>query len=181
MTIARRPHQVRRGYTLVELLAVMAISIILGAVSLPTLRAYTRDSKVKAGADTFRARIADARSAAVGQGRAYRVALSPDGSQVKVEPDDLDTVGTTPVDTNDADTPVIIEEGMPEHVTVEPVVDDGTQQVTDQSGWVRVATFLPDGTCREDHAIVRIREPGQSPIAIRIRGLTGTVAHATGQ
>ncbi len=40
-------------------------------------------------------------------------------------------------------------------------------------GWTTVATFLPDGTCREANVTVEVREQTFAPIRIQIRGVTG--------
>src|SRR5262245_7442259 len=173
--IAARPHRCRRsGYTLLELLAVIAILITLGGLIAPTLTALAGDSKVKAGADLVRGRIADAKAAAMKEGRAYRVAISEDGMRVRVSPDEV-AFALAPATEDDEDDmgPLIVEDDMPTNVTVVPQLADGTQAVMDQSGWIRVLTCLPDGTCREDVAILEIREPGTHSMVIRVRGLTG--------
>ena len=43
----------------------------------------------------------------------------------------------------------------------------------DGSGWTTVATFLPDGPCREANVLVEVREKNYPPIRVRIRGVTG--------
>jgi hypothetical protein len=68
---------------------------------------------------------------------------------------------------------VIVEEEMPAPVTAVPVLDEGAQAVVDEAGWIRVVTFLPDGTCREATAAVEVREPGVHSMLLRVRGLTG--------
>ena len=50
--------------------------------------------------------------------------------------------------------------------------DDYTAQGSD--GWQRVATFLPDGTCREEGVEIRVEEKGVQPLTIRLRGITGS-------
>ena len=52
---------------------------------------------------------------------------------------------------------------------------DGSAPAVDADGWTRVATFQPDGTCREDAVAVRVRQPAVYPLVVRVRGLTGAV------
>ncbi len=169
MTARRR----RTGYTLMELLAVIAILTALGGILVPTLSGIGGDAKVKAGADAVRARMAEARAAAIEQGRAYRVAVSEDGTRVRVAPDELEFAGFEPLDVEGAG-PVIVEDELPTPVTVAPVLDEAAQAVVDEAGWIRVVTFLPDGTCREASAAVEVCEPGCHSMLIRVRGLTGS-------
>jgi Tfp pilus assembly protein FimT len=156
-----------------ELLAVIAILTALGGVLVPTLSGIGGDTKVKAGADIVRARMSEARAAAIEEGRAYRVAVSQDGTKVRVAPDELEFAGLGPT-ADDANGPLIVEDDFPTPVTAVPVIDEGTQTVVDDSGWVRVVTFLPDGTCREATAAVEVKEPGVHSMLVRIRGLTGS-------
>lgn len=162
----------RPGYTLMELLAVIAILTALGGVLVPTLGGLGGDTKVKAGADAVSARMAEARAAAIEQGRAYRVAVSEDGTRLRVAPDDLEFAGSEPINAEGAG-PVIVEDELPAPVTAVPVMDEGAQAVVDEAGWVRVVTFLPDGTCREASAAVEVKEPGVHSMLVRVRGLTG--------
>ena len=74
----------RSGYTLMELLAVIAILAALGGALIPTLSALSGDSRVKAGADTVRSFLAQARAAAIEHGQSYRVAVTEDGTRVRV-------------------------------------------------------------------------------------------------
>ena len=170
----------RRGASLVEVMATMAVLVILGGILAPTFRTMSRDSKSKAGADTLRGRIADARGAAVEGGRPYRLAISTDGKKVRVAPDEQAFVNMAANADDDDNGPMIAESALPADVTATTQHDDGSQATPDDAGWVRVATFQPDGTCREDSATVKIAEPGSRSIYIRIRGLTGAAVTESG-
>jgi hypothetical protein len=55
---------------------------------------------------------------------------------------------------------------------------DGVQVAPDQTGWVRVATFTADGTCREDFVEVVVTDTTNTnvaPMRIQIRGVTGAI------
>ncbi len=166
----------RGGYSLLELLVVIAILIILGAIIAPTFTSISKDSQVKAAADTVRGRAMAARSAAISENRTYKLAVSSDGLRVRVAPDD--TAFTTQAVSEDDDDagPTVTEDNLPKGVSAKLVVLAGQQSVTDDAGWVRVATFNPDGTCRDDQAVIEVAEPGITPLWVRIRGLTGATA-----
>jgi len=161
----------RSGFTLVEVLAVMTVLVILAAILAPSLRSFTRDTKVQAASDLIRGRIADARGEAMEHGRPYRLAVSQDGKKVRIAPDDqnFDTATVT----SDEIAPMVAEDALPKDVTATSQPQDGTAPAVDADGWTRVVTFQPDGTCREDAVVIRIRQPNMYPIVIRIRGLTG--------
>jgi prepilin-type N-terminal cleavage/methylation domain-containing protein len=163
----------RTGFTLLEVLVTMALLIILGALIAPSMRAMSGNSKSKAGADVVKARLSEARAAAIGQGRAYRVTLSPDGSQVQVSPEDPQQ----PTTSGNAATPVYVTEQMPTGVKATPMATPEEPQPTaDSDGWLRIVTYLPDGTCREEDAAVEVREGNTKAIVVRIRGLTGATS-----
>ena len=174
--MTRSPHRAARparpGYTLVEIMAVVAVLVILAAFLGPTLSGMNRDTRVKAAADTIRARANDARASAVGGNKTYRLALSANNSQLRIAPDDeaFDTQATTD---DDGDKPIVAVEEFPAGVTVRLIPTGAQAPVADGAGWVRAATFLPDGTCREDQVILEVRELGVTPVWVRIRGLTG--------
>jgi len=168
----------RAGVSLIEVVAVLAILLILGAMLIPTFRNTERDTKVKAGTDIIRTKIAEGRGAAIEDARAYRLSISPDQLTVRVEPDDLAGVEIPPAD--DDDPPFNAEEVMPKEVTVVAIHPDGSAPVLDSRGWTRVVTFLPDGTCREDSAVLEVRQVGIYTQQVIIRGLTGGVSVAKG-
>lgn len=165
-----RTHR-RSGYTLMELLIVMALLLILGGLLAPTFSSVSRDTGVKAGSDIVRARMEEARANAIEDARPYRFSVSTDGKRVRVSPEGFEEGMVQP--TNDGDNPPFVaEDEMPKNVSV--VQADDAAPMAD-GDWIRVATFLPDGTCKEDHAILEVREVGVHPMVVTLRGLTGTV------
>src|SRR4051794_11573982 len=76
----------RHGFTLLELLLVMALIVVLGAMAFPPIEAMYADARLVAAADQIRARWADARNQAIDEGRAYRFAIQPDG-HFRIAPD----------------------------------------------------------------------------------------------
>ena len=61
----KTPSPPRPGYTIFELVVVLAILLMLAAISLPSYEALYGNSKQRAAVDTVRTRIANARSKAV--------------------------------------------------------------------------------------------------------------------
>jgi prepilin-type N-terminal cleavage/methylation domain-containing protein len=163
----------RSGVTLIELLLVLAILVLLAAVTLPSLTGLKGNSEQQAAVDQMRGRIADARGLAMQEAVPYRLALSSDGKKIRVAPDtpEFGSVACSDEATGGAKT---IETTLTMcTVELEASVDEGEASPTEDS-WVTVATFLPNGTCREVLAVVRVMETGFPPIRIQIRGLTGT-------
>jgi prepilin-type N-terminal cleavage/methylation domain-containing protein len=171
----------RRGFTLLELVAVLAVLIILGAVLVPTLSGVRGDTRSKAGADTVRGFMAEARSKAMEDGQAYRIAVSPDGRTLRVSPESS-SMNMGMVDDGDTSPALVREDTLPDAVTAKLLTDENDDAATtDEAGWIRIATFLADGTCREDTVEVVVSETGVAPFVVRLRGLTGVVSIYRGQ
>ncbi|MBY0457180.1 MAG: type II secretion system GspH family protein, partial [Gemmataceae bacterium] len=68
MSRAARP---RRAFTLVEVLAVLAVMILLAAVLLPGIGAFRGDNRQRAAADAVRSELAHARALAREEGRPH--------------------------------------------------------------------------------------------------------------
>ena len=168
MTIRRHS-----GYTLIEIVVVMAVILILGAVFLPSLTGVEGDRPIKAAGDLLRARIADARSRAMDEGISYRLALSPDFRRVRITPDDQ-TLQSPPNESESQD-PLVSDNVFPKGVTARVVGDDSGEATVDQYGWTRIATFEPLGTCKETVVEVELNQPGVYSLVVRMRGLTGHV------
>ncbi len=166
------PESSRAGYTLVELLVVIAVIIIIGGLVTSTLTGQEGNTKVKAAADDVTAEIAMARSHAMEEGRNYRLSMSADGTKIRVALDDPDAVDSG---TEDQPKQYGSEKTLPTDVTIwrNPAAAEST--TADGDGWVRLATFQQDGTCKGDLIEFEIREPGVTSLVVQIRALTGHV------
>ena len=92
---------------------------------------------------------------------------SPDGLQIRVCPDESEL---TEESTADAAGGVIARtDSLPKGVVLTPMLPG--EPAAD--GWITLATFLPDGTCREIASEFRLAEPDNAAQVVRVRGLTG--------
>ncbi len=164
------PHR-RAGFTIFELMVVMALLILLAAVILPSVGAFRGDTRQRAGADTIRGEIVIARTRAMEENRPYRVAISQDGTRIRRAPDGLDFAQVSAF--GHPDPAAVAVDYEFEHVTAEVVAEQTDMPPDSADGWVTVATVQPDGTCREDSALVVIKEDKNGSLKVRVRGLTG--------
>ncbi|MGL4420608.1 MAG: pilus assembly FimT family protein [Gemmataceae bacterium] len=170
----------RLGYTLLEIIVVMAAILILGAAILPTLSGIRGSTQSQAGADMLRSRLSEARAKAMEDGTPYRVAVATDGKKFRIAPDTMEATGAEPMMNDSGMGPLIREDDLPMTVQAQVVADENEQMMQDTAGWIRIATFLPDGTCKEDGVEIEVKEPGVAPFIVRLRGLTGAVSIVRG-
>ena len=159
----------RRGYTLLELVVVMAILLLLAAVVLPSIGAFRGDTRLRAAADVIRGELATARGHAMESGVPYRVAINQAGTRIRRAPDGPEFAQTEAFGHPDGNAKVV--EYAFEHVTAEILA--GPESAGD-SEWRTIATLLPDGTALEENVVVGVREDDRQPMRIHVRGLTGT-------
>jgi type II secretory pathway pseudopilin PulG len=164
----------RTGFTLFELVIVLAMLIILAAATLPSFSAIRGNTDQKAGADVLRARIADARGLAMQEGSAYRLAVHQDGTRIRLAPDVAEFANVPASSVASAGVKAL--EVQLEKVTINVAADSesGGPAAADQDSWVTIGTFLPNGTCREIHTVIEVHEADFPPIKILLRGVTGT-------
>ncbi|MBP3959472.1 prepilin-type N-terminal cleavage/methylation domain-containing protein [Gemmata sp. G18] len=161
----------RRGFTLVEVLVVMAILLLLAAVVLPSIGAFRGDSRPRAAADVIRGELATARGRAMLESRPYRIAIGANGTRIRRAPDGPEFAETAAFEHADGGAAVV--EYAFDYVTAE-LLSDPSAASDSGNGWTTIAVVLPNGTCLDDNIIVGVREDSGSPLRIQIRGLTGT-------
>lgn len=160
------------GMTLLELLVVLAILLILAAFTLPSFEGLYGNSKQKAAADIVKARIAMARARAIETGTPQRLAVSADGLKIRLAPD-TEQFGQATADTRGGIGASANEDTL-DKVTAAVAVPDDEPQPSSDGTWTTVATFKPDGTCKEHNVTLELRQDNFPPIRIQIRGVTGT-------
>lgn len=183
------------GFTLLEVVLVLALIVILGALLYPSLDSMYADYRLTAAADEVRARWAEARAQAVNEGRDYRFAVVRNGGNIRIAPDSAAFWGNGGTATQpDAVTPpLIVETALPRGVRVllgDPVglaaqdLEGETSLPLGNIGldaWTGVVTFRPDGTADaldgRDSGVVRLTLVGKyaTPLVLELRTLTGSV------
>jgi prepilin-type N-terminal cleavage/methylation domain-containing protein len=178
----------RRGYTLLELLLVMAILVVMGALAFPALDTYYANFKVTAAADAVKGAWAEARERAIQDGIAYRFSLVPGTRHFRIAPDRADYwTGSRPDPDDPSNPPLILERSLPKNVVFNVNGGDNSAPTAptdnrsssseddpvDPSQYVTVTVFLPVGTAQNDVEL-RLETKGASPLTLRLRALTGT-------
>jgi prepilin-type N-terminal cleavage/methylation domain-containing protein len=169
---------VRRGFTLLELLLVLAILVILSALVMPAIENMYAEVRLQAGADNLRSRLAEARGHAIAEQRPYRFAVKPNSSNYRLAPDAADQWGETPpvpeaaTDDGLSVPPLVVEDVLPDHIEFQFAA--GSEPSQSSGSWSKVVTFQPDGSCDDDRTI-RLDLENCRPIEISIRQLTGAV------
>jgi prepilin-type N-terminal cleavage/methylation domain-containing protein len=172
--MTRRPRR-RRGFTIVEMLLVVAVIIALGAVAYPTLSAMYGDVKVKAAADAVRASWTEARAHAIEDGRPYRFAVQPGTGKFRVAPDADGFWDGSSGDASgsDGDAPPYTQEGdLPNGIQFAV----GTDLPDAGGGWSTVVVFNPDGGTNADVEVTLKEDDDSAPIVVRVRSMTGAVS-----
>ncbi len=161
----------RRGFTVFELVVVIALLLLLAALLMPSLTAFRGDSRQRGAADSIRAELSVARSRAMEEGRPYRVAVSKDKLRIRRAPDTAEfaTAGAF----GQPDSAAQVVDYAFEGVTAEVIAEQAGTEVAESEGWVTIAIVQPDGTCRDDYATVVISEEGNGAMYVRVRGVTG--------
>lgn len=168
-----RSRSTRNGFTLLEVLLVMAIIVIMGAVTVPTLSSMWGETRVRGAADEVSGAWADARSRAIDDGVPYRFAIASGTETYRIAPDTSEFWENSDMDESDDGKAKVGK--LPKDIMFQ--LEKGPSE--DAGGWTPVAVFLPDGTCKNDAEIVVKSSDGSSPHVIRVRGMTGIVTVRT--
>jgi prepilin-type N-terminal cleavage/methylation domain-containing protein len=166
----------RRGFTLLEVMLVLVVIVMLGAMAYPSIEAMYSDVRLSAAADQVRAAWAEARTKAIEEGRPYRFGVQPDG-QYRIAPDTAEFWGGGDTSSAPADSdtqPLVIEDSLPKGVGF---ADGGTTGDSggDAGGWQTIVKFQPDGTASQDVEIVFQSDNSSRALHLRLRALTGSV------
>jgi len=189
----------RRAFTLLELLIVLALVVVLVSVVTLTLRAPLSNQRLRAGSDVLRTALGRTRNQAIRFGRPYllsvqsgsdSLAISPwlgDGGSGSAAPANSDTATAAP-------SPPVGEEGsgsgaeqsvpLPEGILVHSA-NIATQGVGEPppDGQAQQILFLPDGTAVD--AVVTLRNESGDELSVYLHGVTagsrvGPIASSNG-
>ncbi len=75
----RRGSETRRGFTLIELMLVLAVIALAAAVVVPSLRGWGQSSRMRDGVDEFVSATHYARTQAISSSKMYRITVDPRG------------------------------------------------------------------------------------------------------
>src|SRR5947209_20230643 len=102
---ARRAVRRRAGYTLLELSIVAALILVIAGLTLPSITSMFASARLDAAGDMIRARMNDARSMAMEQGKPFRFAYVPGSGKFQIAADDSDLWNSVsdsgPIDADD--------------------------------------------------------------------------------
>jgi prepilin-type N-terminal cleavage/methylation domain-containing protein len=165
----------RRGFTLLEVVLVLVILIVVGAISVPVIRTMLEDARMNAGADMMRARLADTRARALDSGKPWKLAYLPNTGIFQLAAEDADQWNQS--DQSPKEMPDYVRGQMPTDIVLAVNRDDiagATGGAQASGGWQTLAVFTGDGSARDD-GTVYIGKAGWIPLRLRVRGLTGSV------
>jgi prepilin-type N-terminal cleavage/methylation domain-containing protein len=180
--------QPRAGYTLFELVIVLAVLVIMATLAVPSWQSASSTMRLTESADILRTAWATARAHAINEGRAYRFAYVPNHGNYRIAPDSSDQWGgsTGPEQTDNSTPPYVQEDVLPKGVRFssaevvqsanghfeggDTALPPGSVQ---PSGWTTAVTFQPDGSAQDVEVIFTTE--GSRPLSVKLRGLTGAV------
>jgi Tfp pilus assembly protein FimT len=154
----------RTGYTLFELILVMAVIVVATGISFPLAKGYLTDSHVQAAADSIRSQWAKMRAKAIEEGRPYELKYMEGDNKFTMKP--WQAPGSNAGDTKGQDLEISKE--------VKVVIDNS--QGSNPTGSAGI--IYPDGTAQgEDDIIVIVSEKDGkgARVKLRLRPITGTV------
>jgi prepilin-type N-terminal cleavage/methylation domain-containing protein len=179
----------RRGYTLFEMVIVLALIVLLAGLAVPPIESMYADYKLESAADQVRASWATLRARAIQEGRPYRFAVIPGTPEFRAAPDSGDywSGGDSAPMANGDTQPLVVEDSLPRDI---PFVNGDSSDVSaagaagdaapaDSGSWTTVAVFLPDGTAQDDAQVI-LTLRGAGVISLRLRALTGGVTTRRG-
>jgi len=142
----------RQGFSVFEMMVVLAILVIALAVAVPLMSGLFGDTPTRAAADMVKSRWAEARSKAMEEGKPYRFQVT-DSNHFRVAPDDdFDGLGG-------------LDETLPQDVTF---------GAANQANNVQTIVFLPDGTTASNAELPLIGQSGP-PVTLKLNKSTGVV------
>jgi prepilin-type N-terminal cleavage/methylation domain-containing protein len=180
-------HTPRTGYTLLELVLVLALLVVIAAMIYPSAEGMYGHLRLSQGADAVRGAWAAARSHAIDEGRPYRFAIIPNQGNFRVAPDSSEFWGSNGQAQSSTDSPdpaFILSETLPKGLRFAAGDAAPAAGVQGQSSlppgainpemWSSRTVFLPDGTASQSVEIV-FGANGTMGLVLKLRDLTGAV------
>jgi prepilin-type N-terminal cleavage/methylation domain-containing protein len=169
-----------RGYTLMEMLIVLAVLAALAAMSWPALRGSLEKSRLQNAAKQLGTEIVRARLRAIEMGRPYQLRFEPGGNRLEVGPCPTFAEPTAATINNPEQEERPTEIELPEGVTFmasdpaaaapEPEPESAADQWS-AGEWSVPIVFQPSG--RSSNARFRLSAGQNYSLEVTLRGLTG--------
>jgi type II secretory pathway pseudopilin PulG len=166
----------RPAHTLMEMMVVMAIIVIVAAISIPVMQSMLTDSSITAAGDEVRAKLAEARASAMSEGRPWRLAFIPNTGTYQLAPEES-SEWENPVQ-DEANQPDLIRGALPKGIVFSLNQEDimnNPDRLPGGGNWETIAIYEPQGNTRDD-TTVYFGKPGLGPNRVKVRSLTGAVS-----
>ena len=174
-TLQNRRASGRSGFSLLEILMVLAVFVMVTALAMPAVnRAYVGQQLI-GGADVVRARFAEARVRSIESGDIYGFFYMPGQGDYFIAPmvQGFQSIrnGIQPTVREDRlKNNIVFSEG---ETGQDARSLDAVDQSTQAYGSMRPVLFYPDGTSQD--AVILLHSPrSNAVIQVELRGLTGT-------
>jgi type II secretion system protein H len=175
----------RSGFTLLETIVVLAILVLVAAMSFPAFDSWLQNQRLSDAVDEVRTNWVKARAHAMQEGRVYRFSWQPGDAAIRIAPDESEfwpdaTSGSSPV-TEGFPPGYLIEKELPEGIQFQlsPTADAGPDTVLFQPNGTAVVLAL-DGTERMQTEVALVNRKNKSRV-LRLRAITcvATVVNPT--
>jgi len=174
----------RSAYTLLEMMAAMAVVLIVAAASVPSVQGFFGSFKVNGAVDSVRGAWAQARARAIEEGRPYRFSVIPDTGYYRLAPDDSSWWSGNGAPDQEG---TMLEDSLPAGVVFRlgdspgQANNDSCHNLTDPppstagpDAYSYPIVFNPDGTASQD-AEIAFAMRGAPGVTLTLRRWTGAV------
>lgn len=156
-----RSDSARLGFSLMELLLVLALLTVLAAVTVPALRGWQQRLTLEQAATALQHQISETRLRSIQSGERWMLVLSlADRTSLQVCPD------------RPANQPELLQ--LPQDIRLKPEPEKGLPPANAQ---VLRIIFRPDGTCSA--TALRLSDPRGNALSLSLDRLTGSVRIST--
>jgi len=171
-------HKNRPGYTLMEMVCVIALIVIIMAIATPVVQSMLDDANLMAATDMVRAKAAETRAQAMESGKPWRLAFIPNTGWFQLAPDDSSDWDS--MDQNSAEKEGLFRDQLPRdiHFGVTPSDIQGGSGGSPGTAWQTVVVYTYDGSARED-SMIYYGKVSTPPMGMEVRALTGSVTMKT--